>query len=64
MVSGPTGKKVRGFKRAVFSGFTTNALAEVIGDIITNHTQFSGTWHVAADAINKFDLLSSATRRL
>ena len=49
---------MRGFKRAVFSGFTTNALAEVIGDIITNHTQLSGTWHVAADAINKFDLLS------
>lgn len=52
------GKTVRGFKQAVFSGFTTTALAEVIGDIIENHTQLRGTWHLAADPINKFDLLS------
>lgn len=52
------GKTVRGFKRAVFSGFTTAALADVIGDIIADHPQLRGTWHVAADSINKFDLLS------
>ena len=52
------GKKVRGFKRAVFSGFTTNALAEVIADVIADQPNLHGTWHVAADAVNKFDLLS------
>jgi len=52
------GKAVRGFKRAVFSGFTTRALADVIGDIITDHAQLRGTWHLAAEPINKFDLLS------
>lgn len=52
------GKTVRGFKRAVFSGFTTAALADVMGDIIADHPQLRGTWHVAADPINKFDLLS------
>lgn len=52
------GKTVRGFKRAVFSGFTTNALAKIIGDIIADHAQLRGTWHVAAEAINKFDLLT------
>ena len=51
------GKTVRGFKRAVFSGFTTEALASIIGDIIANHEDLRGVWHVAAEPINKFDLL-------
>ncbi|HBB89357.1 MAG TPA: NAD(P)-dependent oxidoreductase [Blastocatellia bacterium] len=51
------GKTVRGFKRAVFSGFTTTALAGVIGDLVANHPELSGVWHVAAEPINKFDLL-------
>jgi dTDP-4-dehydrorhamnose reductase len=55
---GQQGKTVRGFKRAVFSGFTTAALADVIGDVIAGHRDLRGVWHVAADPINKFDLLS------
>lgn len=55
---GQRGKTVPGFKRAVFSGFTTAALAGVIGDIIAGHTSLRGVWHVAAEPINKFDLLS------
>jgi dTDP-4-dehydrorhamnose reductase len=52
------GTAVRGFRRAVFSGFTTAALAEVLGDLIEHHPHLHGVWHVAADPINKFDLLS------
>lgn len=52
------GRRVRGFKRAVFSGLTTIALAELIADLLVNHPDVSGVWHVAADPINKFDLLS------
>jgi dTDP-4-dehydrorhamnose reductase len=52
------GKTVRGFKRAVFSGFTTEALSAVIGDIIADHTGLRGVWHVAAEPVNKFDLLT------
>lgn len=52
------GGDVRGFKQAVFSGFTTNALATIIGRIIAEHQELSGVWHVAADPISKFDLLS------
>jgi dTDP-4-dehydrorhamnose reductase len=52
------GKRVRGFKRAIFSGFTTIALSETMGNIIANHSGLHGVWHVAADPINKFDLLS------
>jgi dTDP-4-dehydrorhamnose reductase len=52
------GQRVRGFKRAVFSGFTTGALAESIADLIEQHAELSGVWHVAAEPINKFDLLT------
>ena len=52
------GKSVRGFKRAVFSGFTTGALASLIGDIIADHKTLSGVRHVAAEPVNKFDLLT------
>jgi dTDP-4-dehydrorhamnose reductase len=31
------GKTVRGFTRAIFSGFTTNALANIIAQIVTSH---------------------------
>lgn len=52
------GRQVRGFKRAVFSGLTTTALAQLIADLLLDHPKLSGVWHVAADPINKFDLLS------
>ncbi len=52
------GGRVRGFKRAVFSGFTTGALSEVLARIIAEHPGLNGVWHVASDPINKFDLLS------
>jgi len=52
------GRSVRGFKRAVFSGLTTIALAQLIADLLVDQPQLSGIWNIAADAINKFDLLS------
>lgn len=52
------GRCVRGFKRAVFSGFTTAALAALIADIIADHCDLEGLYHVAAEPITKFDLLS------
>jgi dTDP-4-dehydrorhamnose reductase len=52
------GKTVRGFRRAVFSGFTTGALAAIIGDIIADRRDLRGVRHVAAEPINKFDLLT------
>ena len=57
------GKRVRGFRRAVFSGFTTPALAETIAWIIEEHPSLEGVWHVAAEPINKFDLLTLVKER-
>jgi len=53
-----TGKKVRGYRRTVFSGFTTNALAKILGGVIGDHPELNGVWHVASEPINKLDLLS------
>lgn len=53
-----TGSRVCGFRRAVFSGFTTAALAALIADIIAEHRDIEGLYHVAAEPITKFDLLS------
>ena len=50
--------RVRGFTRAVFSGLTTLALAEAIADVIVDQPGLSGVWHLASEAISKFDLLT------
>ncbi|HEV2707703.1 MAG TPA: SDR family oxidoreductase [Pyrinomonadaceae bacterium] len=52
------GARVRGFKRAVFSGFTTRALAELLASVIAEHADLCGVINVAAKPITKFDLLS------
>lgn len=52
------GQRVRGFKRAIFSGFTTSALAELVGELVAQQPKMSGVWHVAAEPISKFDLLA------
>jgi dTDP-4-dehydrorhamnose reductase len=52
-----TGGSVKGFTRAVFSGFPTLVLADIIGDIIESHADLSGVYHVAAEPIDKYGLL-------
>jgi dTDP-4-dehydrorhamnose reductase len=49
---------VRGFQRAVFSGLTTEALSQLLVSVIAEHRDLEGLYHVAADPITKFDLLS------
>jgi dTDP-4-dehydrorhamnose reductase len=52
------GETVPGFTRARFSGLTTPELSRVITGIIHHHPDLRGVWHVAGDAISKFDLLT------
>ena len=49
---------VSGFTRAVFSGLPTVSLAQVIRDFVVPHPELHGVYHVSAEPINKFDLLS------
>jgi len=49
---------VQGYKKFIFSGFTTLELSRVIENLILNYPDASGIYHVSSDPISKFDLLS------
>jgi dTDP-4-dehydrorhamnose reductase len=48
---------VLGYKRALYSGVTTNHLAEAVGDIIEHHPTLSGLYQIASHTITKYKLL-------
>jgi dTDP-4-dehydrorhamnose reductase len=52
------GSSVKGFVHAIYSGFPTIVFADIITDLITNHDELTGTYHVSSEPINKFDLLN------
>lgn len=49
---------IRGFRRAIYSGFTTLEMARVIELVMTECPDLHGLWQVASTPISKFDLLS------
>jgi len=51
------GKSVKGYVNAIYSGFPTVVLAEILSDIISDHPELSGIHHVSSDPISKHDLL-------
>ncbi len=51
------GGVVDGYTNAIFSGFTTQVLSEIIGQIIGQWPDLSGLYHVASRPIRKHDLL-------
>jgi dTDP-4-dehydrorhamnose reductase len=48
---------VKGYDRAIFSGMPTIELSRVVCDYVLPCPQLHGTYHVATEPINKFDLL-------
>lgn len=51
------GKSVKGFVNAIYSGFPTVVFADIIADLIVNHKDLNGLYHVSSVPINKFELL-------
>jgi dTDP-4-dehydrorhamnose reductase len=51
------GGRVRGYRKSIYSGVTTNHLAEVVADIILHHPLLQGVYQVASEPIRKYDLL-------
>jgi dTDP-4-dehydrorhamnose reductase len=49
--------RVRGYTNAIFSGFTTRALGEVLARIIQERPDLTGLYHVASEPISKYTLL-------
>ena len=58
------GGTVRGFRRAIFSGFTTQALAAEIAHLIEEDPDLDGVWHLAAQPIDKLTLLTGLNEAL
>lgn len=56
--------KVNGYVNAIYSGFPTVILAEILGMIISDHPRLAGLYHVSSEPINKFDLLMLIKERL
>lgn len=48
---------VKGFSKAIFSGLPTVELARVIADVVLPNTHLQGLYQVAAQPINKYELL-------
>jgi dTDP-4-dehydrorhamnose reductase len=49
---------IKGYRRAIYSGFSTSVLSTLIGDIIETRKDLTGLYHVASAPISKYDLLT------
>jgi dTDP-4-dehydrorhamnose reductase len=48
---------VRGYVNAIYTGFPTQVLARIMGDMIVEYPSLSGLYHISSDPISKYDLL-------
>ncbi len=51
------GQTVDGFVNAIYSGFPTVVFADIISDLILNHKDLCGLFHVSSEPISKYKLL-------
>lgn len=58
------GQTVKGFTKAIFSGFPTFELARIVERVLVEAPTVHGVYHVAAQPISKFDLLTLIRDRL
>ena len=58
------GQTVKGFTKAIFSGFPTSELARIVEQVLVDAPTVYGVYHVAAAPISKYDLLSLIRDRL
>jgi len=49
--------RIRGFRNAIFSGFTTHEMARIIERVLTHFPEATGMYHVSSTPINKYELL-------
>jgi len=56
------GSRVNGFINAIYSGFPTLVLADIISDLIFNRPELNGLYHVSSEPIDKYNLLQLLKR--
>ena len=55
---------IKGYRKAVFSGFTTIEMARIIEKLLVQHPQASGLYHVSSAPISKLELLAKIKEKL
>jgi dTDP-4-dehydrorhamnose reductase len=55
---------IKGYTKAIYSGFTAIEMARIIERVLTQYTSLSGLWHVASKPISKYDLLRTLCEKL
>jgi len=56
------GGRINGYVRALYSGLTTLAAADLVAWLIRAHPALQGLWQVSGEPISKFDLLQIVKR--
>lgn len=51
-------ERTKGFRRAIFSGLPTVEIARVVRDLVLPQISLHGLYHLSAEPINKFELLT------
>ncbi len=49
--------RIKGFVNAIYSGFPTIILAEIISELLRHQNFLAGLYHVSSEPINKYELL-------
>jgi dTDP-4-dehydrorhamnose reductase len=57
-------ERIRGFKKAIFSGLTTAEMARAIEHFLVHEPRLDGRWHLSSAPISKYDLLVQLGERL
>jgi dTDP-4-dehydrorhamnose reductase len=56
------GREVKGFRKAIFSGFTTHEMSKVVEMVLEKRPMINGLWQVASDPISKYDLIGKINK--
>jgi len=51
------GRRIRGFARAIYSGFPTREMSRIVARVLEREAPLKGVYQVASDPISKYDLL-------
>jgi len=57
-------ERIRGFTKAIYSGFSTLEIARIIEQLLISPIELSGTYNVSSEPIDKFSLLCGLRERL
>jgi dTDP-4-dehydrorhamnose reductase len=52
------GKKIQGYAKAIYTGFTTHAFCQLLIAVLEKRRELSGVHHLASQPISKYELLS------